>query len=96
MRTIYFNPDKTKLLFLGTRQILSRLPEDPSVVFLGKTLKPVDSAKDLGIFLDPHLTYDHHISRVVSSCFAKLCQINRVERSFDKKNTRVVNNVASF
>lgn len=82
---LLINPDKTKLLFLGTRQILSRLLNDPSVVFLGKTLKPVDSAKDLTVLLDPHLTYDHHISLVVSSCFAKLCQINRVKRSFDKK-----------
>ena len=57
----------------------------PRVVFLGKTLKPTDSAKDLGVFLDPHLTYDHHISCVVSSCFAKLCQINRVKRSFNKE-----------
>ena len=48
--------------FLGTRQMLSRLPEDPRVVFLSKTLKPTDSTKDLRVFLDPHLTYDHHIS----------------------------------
>ena len=51
---LLINPDKTKLLFLGTRQMLSRLPEDPRVVFLGKTLKPTDFAKDLGVFLDPH------------------------------------------
>ena len=82
---LLINPDKTKLLFLGTRQMSSRLPEDPEVVFLGKTLKPTDSAKDLGVFLDPHLTYDHHISCVMSSCFAKLCQINRVKRSFDQE-----------
>ena len=87
---LLINPDKTKLLFLGTRQMLSRLPEDPRVVFLGKTLKPTDSAKDLGVFLDPHLTYDHHISCVVSSCFAKLCQINRVKRSFDKETLELL------
>ena len=63
---VLINPDKTKLLFLGTRQMLSRLPEVPRVVFLGKTLEPTDSAKDLGVFLDPHLTYDYHISFVVS------------------------------
>ena len=31
--------------------------------FLGATLKPAASAKDLGVFLDPHLTYDHPISK---------------------------------
>ena len=87
---VLINPDKTKLLFLGTRQILSRLPEDPSVVFLGKTLKSADSAKYLGVFLDPHLTYNHHISRVVSSCFGKLCQINRVKRSSNKETLELL------
>ena len=87
---LLINPDKTKLLFLGTRQMSSRLPEDPEVVFLGKTLKPTDSAKDLGVFLDPHLTYDHHISCVMSSCFAKLCQINRVKRSFDQETPELL------
>ena len=87
---LLINPDKTKLLFLGTRQMLSRLPEDPGVVFLGKTLKPTDSSKDLGVFLDPHLTYDHHISCVVSSCIAKLCQINRVKRNFDKETLELL------
>ena len=79
---LLINPDKTKLLFLGTRQMLSRLPEDTKVVFLGKTLKPTDSAKDL--------TYDHHISCVVSSCFAKLCQINRVKSSFEMETLELL------
>ena len=87
---LLINPDKTKLLFLGTRQMSSRLPEDPEVVFLGKTLKPTESAKDLGVFLDPHLTYDHHISCVMSSCFAKFCQINRVKRSFDQETPELL------
>ena len=87
---LLINPDKTKLLFLGTRQMVSRLPEVPRVVFLGKTLEPTDSAKDLGVFLDPHLTYDYHISCVVSSCFARLCQINRVKRSFDKETLELL------
>ena len=81
---LLINPDKTKLLFLGTRQMLSSLQEDPRVTFLGKILKPTVSAKDLGVLLDPNLTYDHHISTVVSSCLSKLCQINRVKKSFDK------------
>ena len=53
-------PDKTNILFLGTRQMLNRLPQNLSMSFLGATLKPVASAKDLEVFQDPHLTYDHH------------------------------------
>ena len=84
------NPVETKLLFLGTRQMLKRLPQNPSISFLGTTLKPVTSAKDLGVILDPHLTYDHHISKTVSSCFSKLYQINRVKESFDKDTLKLL------
>ena len=80
----------TKLLFLGTRQMLSRLPQNPSISFLGAKLKPIESAKDLGVIRDPHLTYDHHISKTVSSCFSKLYQINRVKESFDKETLKLL------
>ena len=87
---LLINPDKTKLLFLGTRQMLNRLPQNLSMSYLGATLKPVASAKDLGVFQDPHLTYDHHISKTVSSCFSKLYQINRVKESFDKETLKLL------
>ena len=54
--------------------------------FLGKTLSPVTSAKDLGVILDPNLTYNAHISQLVSSCLAKLLQISRAKHSFDKES----------
>ena len=57
---------------------------DLSVSFMGRTLTPVDSARDLGIIMDSHLTYDSHISYLVSLCLSKLVQINRVKKNFDK------------
>ena len=87
---LLINPDKTKLLFLGTRQMLSRLPQNPSMSFLGATLKPVALAKDLGVILNPHLTYDRHIWKAVSSCFSKLYQIYRVKESFDKETLKLL------
>ena len=66
--------------------MLNRLPQNLSMSFLGATLKLVASAKDLGVvILDPHLTYDHHISKTFSSSFSKLYQINRVKESFDRE-----------
>ena len=53
---------------------------------IGKALKPVSIAKDLGMHLDLHLSYDDHISKLSSTCIDKLCQISRVKESFDKKN----------
>ena len=70
--------------------MLSRLSEDLSMSFLGEKLKPSKSAKDLGVVLDPLLTYDHHITSIVSSCFSILSQINRVKKSFDKETLQLL------
>ena len=82
---LLINPDKTKFMLIATRQLRKRFSSSPVVSFLGKYLEPVASAKDLGVTLDSHLTYDCHISNVVSSCVVELCQINRVKNSFDGK-----------
>ena len=39
----------------------------------------------LGVILDKHLSYDEHISKIVSSCNLKLKQISRVKYLFDEK-----------
>ena len=83
--SLLINPEKTKLLVMGTRQLLSTLPEDFHVTLLSKEIYPVSSAKDLGIMLDKSLTYDDHIAEVVSKCVATLCQINRVKHLLDTK-----------
>ena len=47
--SLLVNPDKTKLLLLGTRQMLRKIPDAIHVTLLGKQIYPVSSAKDLGI-----------------------------------------------
>ena len=72
---LLINPLKTKF---RTRQLLRRLPKEISLSFLGVSLKPADSACDLGVTLDSYLSYDCHVTKLVSSCMSKLCQIDRV------------------
>ena len=81
--SLLINPEKTKLLLMGTRQLLSVLLDGFHVTLLGKDIYPVPSAKDLGIILDGFLTYDDHITEVVSKCLAALCQISRVKHLLD-------------
>ena len=71
---LLINPDKTKLVLFGTRQLVSKVP-DVTVPFLGQQLRPVSSAKDLGVILDSGLTFNDHIS---SSLLFSLCQISRI------------------
>ena len=80
---LLINPAKTKSLLVDTRQLMETLHTEISLNFLRKTIKPVSSAKDLGVILDSHLTDDSYIAKFVSSCMAKLCQIKRVKDRFD-------------
>jgi hypothetical protein len=59
--SLLINPEKTKLLLMGNRQLLSTLLDGFHVTLLGKDICPFPSAKDLGITLDSFLTYDDHI-----------------------------------
>ena len=48
---LLINPDKAKLVFFGTHQLIPKLP-DVTVPFLGQQLIPELSAKYLGVILD--------------------------------------------
>jgi hypothetical protein len=53
-----------------------RLPRVDSITmtlsFLGKEIKPVSSAKDLGVVVDSHLTYNERITNLAVSCATEL------------------------
>ena len=50
----------TKLLLIGTRQMLQNTPVDLDlhVTLLGKQLRPVVTARDLGVYMDATLSFD--------------------------------------
>ena len=80
---LLLNPDKTKLMVYGSRQMLGKLP-DFRLSLLGKELTPASSVKDLGVKFDPILSFNNHILSTVSSCKSSLCQINRGKHLFRK------------
>ena len=88
--SLFINPEKTKLMVLGTRQMLQRLPTDFHVTLLGKEVTIASSARDLGLQVDSTLSFDEHITNTVSSWLGSLCQINRVRHLF---GTRTLVNV---
>ena len=92
---LLINPDKTKLVLFGTRQLVSKLP-DVTVSFLGQQLCPVLSAKDLGVTLDSGLTFNNHISSLSSSLLSSLCQISRVRHLFSKEVLYITINSVVF
>ena len=80
---LLINPSKTKLIFFGTRQFLSKV-SDIRVPFLDQELTPVSSVKDLGITLDSYLNFNDQVDTLTSSLLSMLCQISRVRQLFTK------------
>jgi hypothetical protein len=46
--------------------------------------------------LDSGLTYDEHVTKLVSSCARSLCQINRARHVFDMKTLILLINALVF
>ena len=59
--SLLINPEKTKLVVVGSAQLIKRLPHI-SLSLLGKTFSPVSFAKDLVVYIDSYLTYVVHIT----------------------------------
>ena len=84
--SLLINPDKTKLLYVGVRQLMRTLPTPlPSATMVGTQIKPVTVAKDLGVYIDCHLNFNEHITKTASDCMFKLTRVNRIKHLLDKK-----------
>ena len=84
------------LLLLGTRQMLKRVPEDFHITVLGRKITLVPFAKDLGVIMDSEFSYNNHISNIVSTCIASLCQIHRVKHILDYQTLIIIINALIF
>ena len=60
--SLLINSDKTKLLVLGTPQMLMKIPDDLSITLLSKRTTSSKSTKNMGVTRDCSLTYDEHVS----------------------------------
>ena len=69
---------------------------DVTVPFLGQELKPVASAKDLGIILDSNLNFNDHVTSLSSSLLSTLCQVNRVRHLFSREVFNTILNSLVF
>ena len=80
---LLLNPDKTKLIACGSRQMISKL-QDFRLTLMGKELLPIASVKDLGVAFDSKLSFNNHIIKTASSCMSALGQISQVKHIFRK------------
>ncbi|CAB4008552.1 Hypothetical predicted protein, partial [Paramuricea clavata] len=91
--SLLVNPEKITLV-QHKRSIMCK--QEFRVTFLENELRPVSSDRDLGMEFDECLSYDEHITHVVSKCTNSLCQINRVKYILDSRTLIVIINALVF
>ena len=66
MNKLSLNVMKTKYMFVASRQRLSNIPEQLDISISGIEIKRVKSYKCLGLELDEGLTWESHVSAIIS------------------------------
>lgn len=77
---LQLNALKTELIWCALERRLQLIP-NPYVKVGHDSVQPVQSARDLGVYVDGGITMKIHINHMLSSCYSELGQIIYVKRS---------------
>ena len=84
------NESKTQCMFIGSRQLIARIPPDVRITFGETQINPSHSVKNLGIYMDQYMLFDQHINFLVRKTNGVLMFLNRIQDSFDKSSRLIV------
>ena len=84
-RRLQLNPDKTELIWFGSRHFLQQLPPNKwTIQVCGVYVKPMNCVRNLGVLLDSELNMKIHISKVVSVGFFHLRRFRQLRKILDR------------
>ena len=83
------NEAKTQCIFIGSRQYISRIPEDTVLKFNDNNLTPSKYVKNLGVYMDQYMLFDTHIDEMAKKVTGILFYINRIKDRFET-STRII------
>ena len=73
------NTDKTQIMWLGSRQQLAKISDDP-IDIDGVKINHAETAKNLGVIFDRELTLKPHLNSVSKACYYQLRQLRTIRR----------------
>ena len=77
------NSSKTEFLLIGLPTQLAKI-DNPSLSIPSSTsIKPVASARNLGVIFDSNLSFSDHISYISKTCFAHIRDLRRIRNTLD-------------
>ena len=86
------NKEKTEILVFGNTAFLKNLTIHGVFTDINEKscIRFAESAKYLGVWLDTHLTFDVHVSNLLSSGYAKLRKIRTYRKHLSKEDTEIL------
>ena len=84
------NADKTKFMFVGSRQYISRIPNDLEIRVGSSNIKPSTEVKNLGVIMDQFLSFEEHIREMCFKANGILYFLNRNKEFLDTSSRKIV------
>ncbi len=87
---LMLNSNKTQCIFIGTRPLIRRLPQDIKINFDSASTTPSTHVKHLGVIMACHLNSDVHIHEMYKKAMGHLLFVNRVKDKFESDTRKTV------
>ena len=87
---LMINPNKTQCLFVGTRPFIRRIPSDTTINFDNALITPSKHIKNLGIYMNCHMTFDVHILEMHKKVMGIIFFLNRIKDKFEINTRKIV------
>ena len=82
---LLLNSQKTQCIFIGTRALISRIPDETTIRSGDATIRSSTTVKNLGLHFDRHMLFDAHITEISKKVSGILLYINRIQDQLSKE-----------
>ncbi len=87
---LMINASKTQSIFIASRQLYSRIPEDVVIKFDDTSISPSSHVKNLGLYMDRYMSFATHVSEISKKVMGMLIYSNRMSSYLNKKSTTIL------
>ena len=84
------NPSKTEFMLIGNSRQLSKIENSTLSLPDNVYVKPVSSARNLGVIFDSRLSFTDHISSVSKACYCHIRNLRRIRSSLDQSTATTI------
>jgi hypothetical protein len=77
-------------MIIGNSRLLSKIQNTTLSLPNNGTVKPVSSARNLGVIFDSRLNFSDHISSISKSCFCHIRNLRRIRSCLDQSTATTI------